>query len=174
MHGAEIYEEVIKRLTYIEDGSLVWTTDPNETGFGGVSGRIAGKVSSGGYRIVRLRRNGKRLELSAHRIIYYMHHKMLPNILDHIDRDRLNNKIDNLRGVTASQNSRNRTKSKSRKYIGTCQSSSGKYHASVSVNGARIYLGTYKCEMLAAKAYDRYLINNNLSDHANLNFKQGG
>ena len=45
---------------------------------------------------------------SLHRMIYLWHHGHLPKTLDHIDGDRANNKIENLREATQQQNCLNR------------------------------------------------------------------
>jgi len=44
----------------------------------------------------------------VHRIIFMMHHGFLPKYLDHIDCNRTNNKIENLREATLKENCRNR------------------------------------------------------------------
>jgi hypothetical protein len=43
----------------------------------------------------------------AHRIIFLYHHGYLPDFVDHIDGNKTNNKIENLRGATLSQNCMN-------------------------------------------------------------------
>ena len=43
-----------------------------------------------------------------HRIIFLMHHGYLPKVIDHIDGNNVNNKIENLREATYSQNSLNK------------------------------------------------------------------
>lgn len=56
-----------------------------------------------GYRNARI--NGKNHK--QHRIIFYLVHGYLPEMVDHIDRIRDNNAPTNLRGVTCSQNLHN-------------------------------------------------------------------
>jgi uncharacterized protein YdaL len=43
----------------------------------------------------------------THRVIFLYHHGYLPDFVDHIDGDKLNNKIENLRAATKSQNCMN-------------------------------------------------------------------
>jgi len=69
------------------------------------AGSIAGHKSLNGY--LRTSADGKRY--LNHRIIWCMIHGYIPeNGLDHIDRDKLNNRIDNLREVSQTCNMRNR------------------------------------------------------------------
>ena len=44
---------------------------------------------------------------SVHRLIFFMHHGFLPKSIDHIDGNGLNNKIENLRAATVSENACN-------------------------------------------------------------------
>ncbi len=48
----------------------------------------------------------------VHRVIFFMHHNYLPEYIDHIDCNTLNNNIENLRAATKSQNNMNRTHQK--------------------------------------------------------------
>lgn len=71
----------------------------------GVSNRKKGEVaghhhSATGYQTLRI--NNK--SYYVHRIIFLMHHHYLPHQIDHIDMDRSNNKIENLRAATESEN----------------------------------------------------------------------
>jgi hypothetical protein len=67
-------------------------------------GSVAGSKHSAGYFHVRV--DGKRQ--LWHRIIFLMHFNWLPKTIDHIDGDPSNNKIENLRAATMSQNQYNR------------------------------------------------------------------
>lgn len=44
-----------------------------------------------------------------HRIIYFLHYSYCPDCIDHIDNDKSNNNISNLREATFSNNQQNRT-----------------------------------------------------------------
>ena len=75
----------------------------------------------------------------VHRIIYFMYHEIDPGnlLIDHIDRDKTNNKIDNLRLVDHITNSRNRTARKSSKsYAGWpgVRFLKGRYYADIKAS----------------------------------------
>jgi len=75
---------------------------------GAAVGAIAGNKRKNSYFHVRV--DGKR-EL-WHRIIFVMHFGWVPETVDHIDGDPSNNKIENLRAATKSQNQHNRKQNK--------------------------------------------------------------
>lgn len=85
------------RLSYIKDsGRLMWRDEPF----------FADNAKRNGYRAVRL--DGK--HFFAHRLVWQMKHGDLEpeEFLDHIDRDKTNNKLSNLRKFSHSQNAFNR------------------------------------------------------------------
>ena len=97
-------------------------------------------VDSDGYAISTV--GNKQLKL--HRFVFGDTNMMI----DHIDRDKLNNTKSNLRECTASQNSQNVVKS-GRKPVGgfkgvNYQRKQGTWRARICVNGDYIYLGTFK------------------------------
>ena len=80
-------------------------------------------------------------------------------VCDHINGHGLDNRKANLRPGTYAQNSWNRPKGKIKtysKYKGVClDKKDGKWQAQICVNGKRTYLGRFKDEIDAAKAYDK-------------------
>lgn len=79
--------------------------------------------------------------------------------IDHIDRDKLNNKKNNLRACTAFENMRNRKKCSTlltSKYKGVCKrKGAGKFIASICANGKRKTIGIFSSENEAAAAYNK-------------------
>jgi hypothetical protein len=72
------------------DGELYWKiTTTNRYS----SNRIAGSLHSTGYKYTGI--FGKRYK--NHRIIWMMHYGYLPKEIDHIDQNKANNRIENLR-----------------------------------------------------------------------------
>jgi len=97
-----------------------------------------------GGRYMRVRLNGKAEQ--AHRIIFLMHHGYLPEVVDHIDGDAFNNRIENLREATQQQNCLNRRL----RSDNSCKvpnvfwhKDHGKYSVQVSVDGKQKHVGYY-------------------------------
>jgi hypothetical protein len=91
-----ITQELVRELFNYVDGKIYWRIKKQKV----TLGKEAGTLNSGGYKFCGI--NGK-LYL-VHRIIYLFHHGVLPEILDHINGDPLDNRIENLRPATHSQN----------------------------------------------------------------------
>jgi hypothetical protein len=77
-------------------------------------------------------------------------------VIDHIDGNGLNNKKSNLRVCTKAENLRNRRKNYNSfsRYKGITFNS-GSWKSVIMLNGKYIYIGRYKDEVEAAKAYDQ-------------------
>lgn len=108
---------------------------------------------------IRVRIDGR--EYRAHRIIWEMHNGPIPEgmLIDHIDGDTKNNKLDNLRLATRQQNNANRTKTTLNCTVGAglpkgvIKTSSGKFRARISYYGENYSLGTYDTAEQASEAY---------------------
>lgn len=99
----ELTQAQVRRLfAYHDDGYLVWRVALNKaTKVGDVAGTKA--KNDKGY--LRIKING--WEYAVHRLVYLWHTGESPPVVDHIDHNRINNKIENLRAATLSDNSRN-------------------------------------------------------------------
>jgi len=95
----------------------------------------------------------------VHRIIWEMFNGALAREqqIDHIDRDPLNNKIENLRVCTQSQNQINsRTpRNNTSGYKGVLKTPSGKFQARLGFNGKKLYLGLFNSAEEAAECVKR-------------------
>lgn len=94
----------------------------------------------------------------AHRIIYAMHGIEVPvgMQIDHKDNNPFNNRLDNLRLATGQQNAQNQRKSKRRGLLpkGVFRiKQSGKYQASLRVDGRYVVVGYFDTPAEAAQAY---------------------
>jgi hypothetical protein len=91
----------------------------------------------------------------------YMHRLILDcsgKEIDHINRDGLDNRKENLRIATRSQNSANKPSyGGSSKFKGVCKANtkSVRYRAWIMKNKKSIYLGSFKTEIEAAVAYNK-------------------
>jgi hypothetical protein len=88
-----------------------------------------------------------------HRIIWIYHNGAIPRgkEIDHIDHDTLNNRIENLRLVTRSENLKNR-KAKSENEFGVFYSNTfKKWEAHISVNRRKVHLGHFATKEEALK-----------------------
>ncbi len=133
------------------------------------------KLNSRGYYRVSLSKNNKTTTYKIHRLIakYFIENPNNYLEIDHINNDRLDNSIDNLRWCDRSQNMRNRKKKKentSSRFIGVCfHKQNNKWKAQCSLNGKRKHIGMYKTEIEAAIAYNNFIRENNLDDFNILN-----
>lgn len=108
-----------------------------------------------GYLRFTLSTADARVQVCAHKIAWLTVHNEW-TLLDHKDLDRGNNKLENLRKATFSQNLMNtplRSNSTTRiKGVSFCKATS-KWRASIMVYGKSINLGRYKNIDDAANAY---------------------
>lgn len=95
-------------------------------------------------------------------------------VVDHIDGNRLNNCQSNLRCVSIQQNRQNSHLDRdNRSGFKGIYTDKGRWSAKITVQGRRIYLGRYKTQEEAARAYDRGA-RKHFGAFARLNFPIGG
>lgn len=136
-----IEQEYINSVLEYKDGSLYWkpTAGPKRR-----ASRLAGSNNGRGYLQVKIR---GRLTM-AHRIVWVMHKGPIPDGMqvDHINHIRDDNRISNLRLVTATENNRNTSlrKDNSSGRIGVYwRKDARKWSAKIRVSDRLINLGTF-------------------------------
>lgn len=164
----EEVELLNKRLAYDPlTGAFTWKVNVGS----GYVGKPAGTPSTWGY----LRINIRRKRFSAHRVAWFLVHGEWPaGQIDHIDGDKLNNRISNLRVVTPSLNQLCNTKRRKHNttgYTGVVRSRSG-FRAQIKVDGKAQFLGEFESPMSAAAAYEAARLAA-LSAHAVAHTEQG-
>lgn len=133
-----LYEECHRRF-YYSDGELIRKITTSSRAKKGSSPT---HINNSGYLMVCV--NAK--QYLVHRIIYLMHHGTLPDMIDHIDRNKLNNRIENLREADKEVNSWNRDlqRNNTSGYRGVSWSKvSEKWHSYIKIKGKRIHLGLF-------------------------------
>ena len=138
-----------------EKGIILWKDRP--TVFSRVViGYEAGYLHHTGYRYVNI----KNRRYSTHRIIWLMSYRSLPTYpsfeIDHINGDKSDNRLCNLRCATKSQNMANTSllKSNTSGYRGV-NMNHGKWVAAIKINKKKVHLGVFLEKEDAAKAYNK-------------------
>lgn len=118
------------------------------------AGKAAGKLADSGYVQVGLRINGRTISMSAHRVIWAMHYGKWPDLhIDHINRIRNDNRIENLREVTPAQNAENSSWRRVHPYVGPHRW--GGFSAQTNIGGQRaVHLGIFDTEAEAVAHRD--------------------
>ena len=130
----------LKELFTYVDGELIRNS----------TGDRAGTPNGHGYIYAFV--DGRRYAL--HKLIYCMHHAVWPEVVDHIDRDKSNNRIENLRAANKSLNEANTgiRKNNSSGYKGVAfHKKAWKWRAYLQCK----HIGLYDSPEEAAKEYNR-------------------
>ena len=119
-----------------------------------VVGKELGYKKSNGY--IALSIDGQKY--FAHRIAWlYVYGEFPKHDIDHIDGDRTNNKIKNLRDVSRTENLQNlkiaKSHNKSTGVLGAYLHNCGKFMSRIKVNKKDVYLGLFDTVEQAQQAY---------------------
>jgi len=151
-------QERLKELLHYEPdtGLFTWLKSNNNRI---KIGNPAGSIYANGYLNIRI--DGK--VYSAHRLSFLYIRGELPKLhVDHIDGNPSNNRWNNLRECSISENHQNRVanSNSTSKYIGVSwRLPTNKWMAQIQVNGKVNYLGYFDTPELASKAYEDFAKN---------------
>lgn len=140
-----------------KNGNLYWKARPALClKVGSIAGTV--KIHDKYKRVQVARKN-----LLQHRVIFFMHHGYLPDLIDHIDGNCLNNRIENLREATRSQNSMNKKIPSTNKsgFKNVCwDKNHKKWMVNLRVNQKNLRIGVFDdlelAGLVAEEARDKY------------------
>ena len=90
-----------------------------------------------------------------HKIIYFLEFGFVPKLVDHINGDTLDNRIENLRATTNRQNCQNRKIHRNGRLVGASwDTQRKKWFSCIQINGKTKGLGRYATEQ---QAHEKYL-----------------
>lgn len=126
-----------------------FTYNPETGEVKGIKGTAITKKGRG-YIRCQVCDNGKKHNLFGHRLAWYLYYGELPkNQIDHIDGDKTNNRIENLRDVTHQVNGWNRLKAKGYSW----HKGREKFISHITLNKKLIHLGFFDTAEQARAAY---------------------
>lgn len=142
-------DEIKARLSYDPDtGLFVHLTGPR-------AGRVAGCVDSG-YVKLTIRKDGQSLQVRAHRLAWILSYGRLPkHEIDHVNGNRADNRLCNLRDVTRQVNGQNLTRARAGSATGVLgvRPRRGGYTTGIQAGDKYVFLGDFKTVEEAYAAY---------------------
>jgi len=152
----ELTQEYLKeRLLYNENTGVFKWKKVNAININ--IGDVAGRTLSNGYIQIGLRINKKDMRFYAHRLAWlYVYGEFPDNLIDHINHQRNDNRISNLRQVDNSTNKKNMPKRKnSSSIINGVRKQDNRWISTIGINNKNIYLGSFadKNEAICARLH---------------------
>jgi len=137
---------LVKELFDYVDGGLVWRVNKGRAKVG-----MKAHTNSTGYKLFRINQQN----YLEHRLIWAWHYGDVPEYLDHINGNYLDNRIENLREATHAENMRNRkTPSHNKSGVKGVYMTKGKWRSQVTINGKVKHLGSFDDLQEAAAAVE--------------------
>lgn len=129
-----------------DTGVFTWRKHPNHKI---PAGAVIGTVDKLGYVRARVFGTG----FAAHHLAWFYVYGEWPELLDHINRKRDDNRISNLRRATQAQNIANRGGNGPGLKGTTQNKNTGRWKAQIGVNRKNVVLGTFDTQEEAHEAY---------------------
>ena len=132
-----ITQAELKDLVDYVDGQLVAKTNSKQRKVG----KMLGTLTPKGYLKASVHGKVQRI----HRLVFLYFHGYFPLQIDHIDGNRTNNRIQNLREATSTQNNQNRKAIGASKIKGVYwHKQSKKWVAAICIRRKNIHLGSFE------------------------------
>jgi len=145
------HKELLERIIYDPaTGIFTWRRDGYRRKV--KAGDVAGFDKGNGYWQLSF----NKVKYNAHRVAWFYIHGVWPeHDIDHVNGNRADNRIANLRSVTRSVNLQNRRSARKTAKIGLLGVSrcGRRYYAQISAGGVRYHLGRFDTPELAHAAY---------------------
>ena len=142
-------QEFLKGIFDYRGGQLFWRTARSNGKI--PAGSRAGGLRKHGYRTVWLGR-----QLYEHRVIWIWHNGSIPKdlVVDHINRDKSDNRIENLQIVTQAENCRDLKK---RSLPSNVYRMRSKFQVQIFSKGVKNFLGTFDTINEAVAAREAFI-----------------
>ena len=141
-NNKRITQALVRQLFDYQDGKLIRKiSSGSRWPVGSQAGHISKHI---GYRVISM----GQIKEYEHRVVFLWHHGYMPKEIDHINLDRADNRIENLRDVISSVNKWN-SKARGTSYY----QRHGYWTAQIAKFGKKTHLGCFKTEEDAHQAY---------------------
>lgn len=149
-------EELKKSLAYCPNTGVFRWKKRDKVTYKAKPGKVAGYLHKNGYYYIQL----DRIKFSAHRVAWALSFGKWPSgVIDHIDGNRSNNKLSNLRDISTEENRANISRlsnNKSGHKNISWKPSHGKWWVRVSHKGKQSLLGYFDDLEKAVEARDKF------------------
>ncbi len=130
-------QEYLAKLFRYDDGKLIWLDNVCRVK---VKDKVAGTLGTNGYRTVTIAKH----KYLAHRLVWILLKGTEPIFIDHINQNKLDNRIENLRSVEILQNRQNLKAHKNNTIgFGGINKVANKYIATLSYKNNKQTLGSF-------------------------------
>jgi hypothetical protein len=146
-------QDLLNAFDYHEDGYFIRKISTYKKDNAGT--RVGGVPNKRGYKRISI----LNIRMREHRAIFLWHYGYLPEIVDHINNNPSDNRIENLRAATNSENLCNRghQKNSSTKIKNIYLTRNNTYNVQIKKNNVINYIGTFKTLDDALEAKIKYL-----------------
>jgi hypothetical protein len=153
---AVLTQESVRELFNYVDGKLFWKIHKPHSRF---VGKEAGFYTGNGYKQVTINRK----KYLTHRVVWLYHNGYFPDVVDHINNIKDDNRIENLRSADRSKNQHNRAalkeSSSGYKNVSWCKNAK-KWRVSLCLKSKSHHFGLYDdlelADLVATMAREKY------------------